>query len=111
MTIREWKNSLVPINRVPLDVLSLIPTHLPSQNDLFRATFVCRHWRRTFLQNAGLWSCLRLSKGEVYVSALLERAKGSPLTILASFKDPVDIETLLLPHTKQIAGLEFGNRC
>jgi len=108
-TIREWMNSLASINRLPLDVLSLIPTHLPSQSDRFRATFVCRHWRRTFLQNATLWSDLCLSKAEVYVKTLLERAKGSPLSILASGADPADIVMLLLPHTKQIAEVKFTN--
>ena len=104
-TIREWMNSLVPINRLPLDVLSLIPTHLPFQKNYFRATFVCRHWRRTFLQNATLWSHLYLWKGEVYVKTLLERAKGSPLSISASDVDPVGTVMLLPPHTKQIADL------
>ena len=101
-------NSFVPINRVPSDVLSLIPTHLSSQ-DRFRASFVCRHWRRTFLQHAALWSHLYLSKGEVYAKTLLERAKGSPLAILASSMDPIGTVALLPPHTKQIADLEFVN--
>jgi len=108
-TIREWMNSLVPINRFPLNVLSLIPTHLSSQNDRFRATFVCRRWRRTFLQHVGLWSPLYLSKGEAYVKTLLERARGSPLTILAHCMDPIGTITLLPPYTKQIRGLEFEN--
>ena len=106
-TIREWINSFAPINRVSMDVLSLIPTHLPSQNDRFRASFVCRYWRRAFLHHAGLWTHLCLSKGEVYVKTLLERAKGSPLTILVSGTDPA--MTLLHPYTKQITSLEFAN--
>ena len=107
MTIREWMNSLLPINRLPLEVLSLIPTHLPSQGDRFRATFVCRRWRKTLLQHAGLWSRLSLSKGEVYVKTLLERVKGSPLSILASGVDPVCTISLLPPYTKQITSLGF----
>ena len=107
--IHEWKNSFVPINRVPLDVLSLIPTHLPSQNDRFRATFVCRHWRRAFLQNATLWSRLCLSKGEAYAKTLLKRAKNSPLSILVGGADPVGTVMLLLPHITQIAELKFTN--
>ena len=108
-TIREWMNSLVLINRVPLDVLSLIPTHLPYQEDRFRATFVCRHWRRTFLQIATLWSHLHLSKGKAYVEAILKRTKSSPLSVLASDADPVGTVELLLPHTKQIADLKSTN--
>ena len=92
-----------------MDVLSLIATHLPSQKDNFRASFVCRHWRRTFLHRAELWSHLFLSKGEVYVQTLLKRAKGSPLTILASGIDPPSTTVLLPFYTNQIAGLELTN--
>jgi hypothetical protein len=60
-TIREWRNSFISINRVPLDVLSLIPAHLSSNRDVFCASFVCRHWRRTFIQHAALWSRLYLT--------------------------------------------------
>jgi len=105
--IREWRNSFVPINRVPLDILSLISTHLPSQKGRFRVTFVCRHWRRTFLQQAALWSELNLPKGEVYAKTLLERAKGSPLGVFTRHGDPVSVIKLLTPHTKQIRHLEF----
>ena len=108
-TIREWMTSFAPINRVPMDVLSMIPTHLPSQGDRFRASFVCRHWRRTFLRHAALWSHLILSKGGVYVKTLLERARGSPLTIVATRMDPADVAILLLPHTNRITSIELAN--
>ena len=111
VTINEWTNSFVPINRLPLDVLFLISTYLPSQKDRFGVTFVCRHWRRTFVQNATLWAHLDFSKGEVCVKTLLERAKGSPLSILASGADPVGTVMLLPPHIKQITYLEFTNSC
>ena len=114
-TIREWRNSFIPINRVPLDVLSLIPTHLSSNCDVFYASFVCRHWRRTFIQRAGLWSRLyvTMSKADSYVKTLLERSKGSTLDIIASRDsitlDPVcaDLLALLSPHAQRIGKLDF----
>jgi hypothetical protein len=114
-TIREWRNSFISINRVPLDVLSLIPTHLSSNRDVFCASFVCRHWRRTFIQHAALWSRLYLtmSKADLYVKTLLERSKGSTLYIIASrdstTSDPVRAETLALlsPHAQRIGKLDF----
>ena len=109
-TIREWRNTFAPINRIPLDVLSLIPTHLPSQNDKFRATFVCRHWRRTFLQHGALWSQMFLKKGEVYTKTLLERAKGSSLDISIDQDVPVDTILLLSPHVQQIICLKFEHQ-
>jgi hypothetical protein len=108
-TIREWKNSFVLINRIPLDILSLIPTHLSSQADRFRATFVCHHWRKVFLQHGALWAQLFLRKGETYVTTLLERAKGSPLDVFTHHEAPVGAVTLLYPHVRQIERLEFVN--
>ena len=103
--IREWRNSFVHINRVPLDVLSLIPTHFNSQWDILNANRVCRYWRRTFLQHAALWSRLVLSKGETCVRTFLERAKGSALDIITHCRDPVTTVSLLSPHTRQIRSL------
>ena len=106
-TAREWKNSFVPINRIPTDILSLIPTHLPSHKDRFRASFVCRHWRRTFIQHGALWSQLFLTKGEEYVTTLLERSKGSALEIITDCEAPLGTTTLLSPHAGRIRHLEF----
>ena len=105
-TIREWRNSFAPINRVPSDVLSLIPIHL-SQCDRFHASFVCRHWRRTFLQRAELWSELFTSRGEVYVKTLLERAKGTTLDVFVNGAVPINTMLLLATRTVQIRRLEF----
>ncbi|KAF9783718.1 hypothetical protein BJ322DRAFT_1066791 [Thelephora terrestris] len=111
-TIREWRNTFSHINRLPFDILSLIPIHLPSQKDRFRASFVCRHWRRTFLQRAESWSELDLSKGEDYVKTLLERAKGSQLVVNVGWSGHQEVPTstmsLLSPHTNQIRDLGFG---
>ena len=108
-TIREWRNSFVPINRAPSEVLSLIPTHLSRVKDLFRASAVCRHWRRTFIQNAALWSRMHLTirKSNFFVKTLLERAKGSALYITSTRLDRADIFTLLSPHAQQIRTLRF----
>ena len=105
--VREWKNSFVPINRIPLDILFLIPTHLSSHKDRFRASFVCRHWRRTFLQYGALWSQLFLTKGKDYVTTFLERAKGSALEVITDHEVPLGTTTLLLPHVQKIRRLDF----
>ena len=109
-TIREWKNSFVCVNRIPLEILSLIPTYLTCDNDRLRASFVCRLWRRAFLQRADLWSKLSLSKSDACLRAFLERAKGSALDILVNCPIPDDIMALVSSHTKQIRSLGFvGN--
>ena len=105
--IHEWKNSFVHVNRIPSNILSLIPIHLTCQKDRFNATSVCRHWRRTFLRCGALWSKLLLENGEVYVKTFLERAKGTPLDIVTKCYDSLNTIMLLSPHARQIRSLEF----
>jgi hypothetical protein len=111
VVIREWRNAFTPINRIPLDILSIIPTHLSSQRDRLRATFVCRHWRRVFLQHAALWSQLVLGNSEDYVAALLARAKGSALDVVTDYLAPLSTMALLSPHAQRIRHLEFPSNC
>ena len=61
-----------------------IPTHLHPDKDCFSASYVCRHWHRSFLQQAALWSRAFLRKGEVYVKNILKRTRESPLDIIAN---------------------------
>ena len=106
-TIREWRNSFAPINRIPMDILSLIPTHFPTQKGRFRAASVCRHWRGVLLRNGTLWSQLFLGKGEECISTLLERAKGSALDVITGRNAPVGAVSLISPRAQQIVSLEF----
>ncbi|KAF9783886.1 hypothetical protein BJ322DRAFT_884870 [Thelephora terrestris] len=106
-TIREWRNSFIPVNRIPIDILSLIPTHLPCQKVHFRVASVCRHWRRVFLKHGALWSQLFLGKGEEYVSTLLERAKGSALDIISYRDIPSSTIALISPRAQQIRNLKL----
>ena len=107
-TVREWRNSFIPINRIPLDILAHIPTHLLSHNDRLHTSSVCRRWRRTFLQHAELWSELFLSKGQVYLKTLLERAKGSALDVFIDSIVPVNTMELLSTRSGQIKRLDFS---
>jgi len=103
-----WRNSLVPVNRLPLDVLCLIPLHLAFLSDRLRVTFVCRHWRRTFLQHAAIWSQLHVTgkTDRLLAKTLLERAKGHPLDITANyFMSPVHDVALLSPFVQQTRSL------
>ena len=102
---------MVPINCLPLDVLCIIPTYLASLNDRLRVTFVCCHWRRTFLQHATLWSQLHLSgrTDRLLVKTLLERTKGSSLDITADhFTSSIHDVTLFSPFAQQIRSLKLS---
>ena len=106
---REWLNSFISITRAPEDTLSPIPTYLPSQKDCLQASFVCRHWRRTFLGRAELWSGLFLSKGEGYVKTFLVRAKGAALHPFVGYNIPATTMVILSSRTEQIQSLDFHN--
>ena len=107
--IREWRNSLVPVNCFPQEVFSIIPTHLSLRSDLVHASSVCRHWRRNFTQHAVLWSELDLSIGRsnLFAKTWLERAKGSPLDITSAGLDSPDILALICPRAQQLKKLHF----
>ncbi|KAF9783943.1 hypothetical protein BJ322DRAFT_1109795 [Thelephora terrestris] len=106
-TIREWRNSFAHVNRIPTDILSLIPTHLPTQKGRFHAASVCRHWRGVLLEYGALWSQLFLNKGEECVSTLLKRAKGSALDVILYYEVPVDTFALISPRAQRIRHLEL----
>lgn len=108
-SIREWRNSFVPINRFPLEVLCLVPTNLSSETDVIHAGSVCRHWRKTFNQHAALWSKLDLSlkRTRLFVETRLERAKGAPLDITSAYLGRAEILGLLSPHAQQFRSLNI----
>jgi len=85
--------------------------HLASLSDRLRVTFVCRHWRRTFLQHATLWSQLDLTGDvdQLLLKTLLGRVKGSPLdiTIADYYESPIYDVTLFSPFAQQIRSLEL----
>ncbi|KAF9780153.1 hypothetical protein BJ322DRAFT_1084836 [Thelephora terrestris] len=111
--IREWRNTLVPINRFPLEVLSIIPTHLSGEDNLVNVSSVCRHWRRTFVQHAILWTNLNLTlvRTNLYIKTRLERAKGSALNITLTHLGRDHILALLSPHVQQLGCLHFIFDC
>jgi hypothetical protein len=77
-------NALAPINRIPPEILTLIPTFWPDDIDgdwsTVTLTHVCRSWREIFISCSSLWTCLdceNADKTRVY----LERSKSSPITL------------------------------
>jgi len=61
MSARYLQNRFVPVNRLPPEILGLIPSSLPSKRDLINATAVCRHWRDTLLSSPDLWCDINCS--------------------------------------------------
>ena len=80
------KNGLAPINRVPPEVLTLIPDswdELERDEDVITLTHVCRAWREIFISHSSLWAnfqCTDTDKTRIY----LERSKSSPIGLSLS---------------------------
>ncbi|KAF9783897.1 hypothetical protein BJ322DRAFT_1211799 [Thelephora terrestris] len=106
-TVREWRNSFARVNRIPMDILTLIPAYLPTQKDRFDAASVCCHWRGVLLKHGPLWSQLYLIKGEECVSTLLERARGSALDVITRRDIPISTIRLISSRAERIRHLEI----
>ena len=77
------KNTSAPINRIPPEVLSLIPDywkHQLAEKDVIALTHVCHGWREIFTSRPSLWTrldCRNVDKTRIYI----ERSKTLPLNI------------------------------
>jgi len=77
------KNAFAPVNKIPPEVLTLIPDYWENNSDdgaLIGLTHVCRGWRELFISCPSLWTrldCINVDKTRAYI----ERSKTSPLKI------------------------------
>ena len=79
----SWRNATAPINRLPPEVLALLPdfwdTYKREQN-IIVLTHVCRAWRQVFTSRSSLWAdldCKDADKTRLY----LERSRSSPINL------------------------------
>ena len=99
----SWRNATAPINRLPADVLLLLPdfwdTHERNQK-IIALTHVCRAWRQIFTSRSSLWvdiDCEDADKTRVY----LERSRSSPIILSLCRRDnlpPDDSFFQITPH-------------
>ena len=122
--VRLMKNAFVPINRIPYEVLSIIPDYWagedtenefkdPTDKDLITLTHVCHDWRELFISRPSLWTrldCMSVEKTRVYI----ERSKSSPLEVhiskdLETYKFPSeDALPLTIPHLGRVKSLSIA---
>lgn len=109
MSMRFLRNSFVPANRLPPEILSLIPSSFQSKRDLVNATAVCRYWRNTLLSFPNLWRDVDCSGSRgafryYMFRVCLERSWAVPLNVrLASIKYLSDIA----PHIARFSTLKI----
>ena len=81
--IRSAKNKRAPINRLPRDVLVLIPDFwdgLEREKIAIVLTHVCRAWRELFISLASLWTNFRCVDADE-TRSYLERSKSAPISL------------------------------
>jgi hypothetical protein len=82
-SIRAVRNGRAPVNRLPWDVLALLPDFWDGDEKkevIITLTHVCRAWRDVFMSRATLWTnfhCADAEKTRVY----LERSKSAPINM------------------------------
>ncbi|KAI0066194.1 hypothetical protein BV25DRAFT_1514175 [Artomyces pyxidatus] len=97
-TLISLRNSLVPISKLPPEVLlkifaSCTDASPPRQNghglrlDLgwINVTFVCRQWRHLALACSGRWRHIRISIGDKWTALMLERSKPAPIVFAVDY--------------------------
>ena len=103
--VRSIKNTFVPINRVPSEILSLIPGYSNNDKELVTLTHVCRGWREILTSRSSLWTslnCMDVHKTLTYIG----RSKSSPLDV--RFDDRTygeDALLLVAPHAGRLRSL------
>ena len=112
-TVRSLKNSKAPINRIPPEVLSLIPDYSDEDDPdelPITLTHVCRSWREIFTSRPSLWTTLdmtNISKTRTFI----QRSRSSPLDIYVSnlghetYLD--DALSLAIPHIPRFRSFIF----
>ena len=113
--VRSVKNTFVPINRIPHDVLSLIPDYWADEDtaddDLITLTHVCHGWRELFISRPSLWArldCKNVEKTRTYI----ERSQSSPLKVYlwneaGCIPFLYDAFFLTVPHFGRLGSLSF----
>ena len=104
-TIHASMNTFQKINRLPPEVLALIPSFLTSHKDLVFTTHVCNHWRNTITASPPLWSSLdNETMDENLVATYMDRCGGTPLDVSFSSVLSKDLQLLvkLVPHSSHI---------
>ena len=107
ISLRQLKNSLASINRLPPEILALIPTFRESEKDLISATAVCKYWRRTLISAPILWNNIvcseQASRDAVgrLVRMYFERSGSVPVNVQMHAR----ASRLLSPYTGRISQL------
>ena len=116
------RNTLVPISRLPPEILAQVFHHIVFEDSPYsraralgwiKVTHVCQHWRQVALNNSSLWA--RISgmgcNSTKWISEMLTRAGNAPLDIelSAAAKSSLGALLMIFPHLPHTRRLRFNN--
>ena len=109
MSMRYLQNSFASVNRLPPEVLGLIPSSFRSKRDLINATAICRHWRNALLSYPDLWCDVDCSGSldplrECMFRECLQRSRPAPLNVRLT---SVRYLPSITPHLHRFNSLEI----
>jgi len=98
------------IDRLPPEVLALIPAYLSASRELISATHVCKRWRNAFVASPSLWTTF--NNEEMHHDALaayLARCGGTEIDVTFSTNRDKNLPFLQLvaPHSVQIRSVKI----
>jgi hypothetical protein len=99
--VKDARNHLVPINKLPPEILALVAAFFEPGRQLVNATAVCQYWRATLLSFPLLWSKIYCSSWTQF-EAYLERSESVPLEIQLR-EQHFHMFRSLLPHISRLA--------
>ena len=82
---------LAPINRIPPEILALIPDFWDAwgrDRNIIALTHVCRAWREVFISRSSLWSDFDYTNKEK-TQVYFERSKSSPINLSLDLRNCV----------------------
>jgi hypothetical protein len=101
-----WRNAVAPVNRVPPEILALVPDFWDKRyrgidRDVIALTHVCRAWRGVFISRSSLWTNLDCKNGDK-TRVYLERSGSLPVNLSLNTEVPLSSYhpfSKIIPHT------------
>lgn len=96
-------NALAPVNKLPPEVLGMIPAYQESQipKDLVTVSSVCSYWRNTFLATPSLWTRLD-GKGIEKTRLWIKRSRTLPTQLQVEGSPSPDVLKYLGAHSSRL---------